>query len=192
MDSSSVYYKQVALLVRVLPWLEETPCFALKGGTAINLFVRDMPRLSVDIDLAYLPVEPREDSLNHIHSAMMQLADTLEKKIGGCSAQPVLLKREGMAHKLLISHAGVQIKVEVTPVLRGTVYPPEMCSVMPSVEDEFGFAEVQMVSQADLYGGKICAALDRQHPRDLFDAMLLLDHEGISREIFNAFLIYLS
>jgi len=191
MDPSSIYHKQVALLVRVLPWLDVSPCFALKGGTAINLFVRNMPRLSVDIDLAYLPVEPREDSLNHIHAAMMQLADTVERKIGGCTAQPVLLKREKMAHKVLVSHAGVQIKVEVTPVLRGTVYPPEQRVVMPAVEDEFGFAEVQLVSQAALYGGKICAALDRQHPRDLFDVMLLLDNEGISRDMFNAFLVYL-
>ncbi|MFQ5345599.1 MAG: nucleotidyl transferase AbiEii/AbiGii toxin family protein [Mariprofundus sp.] len=191
MDPNSIYYRQVALLVRVLPWLEETPCFALKGGTAINLFVRDMPRLSIDIDLAYLPIEAREDSLRHIHAALLRLAKTLEQKIPGCSVQSVLLKGEGIAHKLLISQAGVQIKVEVTPVLRGTVYPPEVHSVMPSVENEFGFAEAQLVSLADLYGGKICAALDRQHPRDLFDAMLLLDNEGVCREVFNAFLVYL-
>lgn len=60
MDFSSVYFKQVELLLQVLPFINEQPCFALKGGTAINLFVRDMPRLSVDIDLAYLPIEPRE------------------------------------------------------------------------------------------------------------------------------------
>lgn len=191
MDSNNIYHRQVALLVRVLPWLAEAPCFALKGGTAINLFVRDMPRLSVDIDLAYLPIEPREESLNHIHVAMIRLADMLEQKIAGCSAQPVLRKGEGLAHKLLISHGGVQVKVEVSPVLRGTVYPPEQRNVMPTVEGEFGFAEAQLVSQADLYGGKICAALDRQHPRDLFDVMLLLDHEGISRNTFNAFLVYL-
>jgi hypothetical protein len=46
-------------LIRVLPSIAEEACFALKGGTAINLFVRDMPRLSVDIDLTYLPVQPR-------------------------------------------------------------------------------------------------------------------------------------
>ena len=51
-----VYRRQVQLLIRVLPSIAEEACFALKGGTAINLFVRDMPRLSVDIDLTYLPV----------------------------------------------------------------------------------------------------------------------------------------
>jgi len=191
MDPNSIYYKKVALLVRVLPWLKTERNFALKGGTAINLFVRDMPRLSVDIDLAYLPVEPHDISLNHIHDALLQLADVLQKKIPDSVADPVMLKGTGTACKLLIRHAGVQIKVEVTPVLRGAVYPPEQCSIMPAVEDEFGYAEVQLVSREDLYGGKICAALDRQHPRDLFDIKLLLENEGISREVFNAFLVYL-
>lgn len=57
----SPYFKQVQLMLRAIPDVAAESCFALKGGTAINLFVRDMPRLSVDIDLSYLPVdEPRE------------------------------------------------------------------------------------------------------------------------------------
>jgi predicted nucleotidyltransferase component of viral defense system len=48
---SEVYRKQVELLIRILPFIAEEDCFALKGGTAINLFIRNMPRLSVDIDL---------------------------------------------------------------------------------------------------------------------------------------------
>jgi len=132
MDPNSLYYKQVTLLVQILPWLETLDCFALKGGTAINLFVRDMPRLSVDIDLAYLPIEPRKDSLTHIHEAMMRLADTLQQKIPDSAVEPVMLKESGTACKLLIRHAGVSVKVEVTPVLRGTVYPPERRVVMPA------------------------------------------------------------
>jgi len=57
LDSSNIYYKQVQLLLEVLPYINNEKCFALKGGTAINMFVRDMPRLSVDIDLMYLPIE---------------------------------------------------------------------------------------------------------------------------------------
>ena len=53
---ASPYYAQVRLLVRELPVVAKETCFALKGGTALNLFVRDMPRLSVDIDLAYVPL----------------------------------------------------------------------------------------------------------------------------------------
>ena len=59
MDPNSPYFKQVQLLVSVLPVVAKQECFALKGGTAINLFVRELPRLSVDIDLVYLPNRER-------------------------------------------------------------------------------------------------------------------------------------
>jgi Nucleotidyl transferase AbiEii toxin, Type IV TA system len=85
----------------------------------------------------------------------------------------------------------VQIKIEITPVLRGTVYDPVVTGVVPTVEDTFGFAEMQGVSFADLYAGKIVAALDRQHPRDLFDVRDLLAHEGISDELRRAFFVYI-
>jgi len=191
MDRDSLFYRQVALLVRVLPWVATEKCFALKGGTAINLFVRDMPRLSVDIDLAYLPIEPREASLQHISAALLRLAALLRRRVPGCEVMPVPMKNSDAVCRLLIRQAGVAVKVEVTPVLRGAVYPPELRGVQPAVEDEFGYAEMQLVSWADLYGGKICAALDRQHPRDLFDIKLLLENEGISRDVFHAFLVYL-
>ena len=93
--------------------------------------------------------------------------------------------------KLIVRAGDVQIKIEITPVLRGTVYDPVVTSVVPTVEDEFGFAEMQVVSFADLYAGKIVAALDRQHPRDLFDVRDLLAREGISDELRRAFLVYL-
>ena len=57
--NNSPYFKQAQLMLRVIPHVAAETCFALKGGTAINLFLRDMPRLSVDIDLTYLPLEPR-------------------------------------------------------------------------------------------------------------------------------------
>jgi hypothetical protein len=63
MPASEQFRKQAALLVRTIPLVAAETCFALKGGTAINLFVRDMPRLSVDIDLTYPPVEDRATSL---------------------------------------------------------------------------------------------------------------------------------
>ena len=64
------YVKQVRLLLSVLPDMAREPVFALKGGTAINLFYRDMPRLSVDIDLTYLPVADRQSSLEGIDDAL--------------------------------------------------------------------------------------------------------------------------
>jgi len=81
--------------------------------------------------------------------------------------------------------------VEVSPVLRGTLHPPQERDVAEAVEDEYGFAAVQVVSLPDLYGGKICAALDRQHPRDLFDVKLLLNQGGLDRSVFEGFLVYL-
>ncbi len=83
METSEPYRRQVALLVRILPFVVEEDCFAVKGGTAINLFLRDLPRLSVDIDLTYLPVADRATSLAEIDNAMKRIAirisDSLSK-----------------------------------------------------------------------------------------------------------------
>jgi predicted nucleotidyltransferase component of viral defense system len=191
MAFSDQYRKQVSLLVRILPYVAMEECFALKGGTAINLFIRDMPRLSVDIDLTYLPVESREDSLRAIDAAMKRIA---EMAGSGSPAEDIIEgtpNPDGAVTKLFARGDGVQIKIEVTPVLRGSVYEPETRSVSDVVEATFGFAEMQLVSFADLYGGKIVAALDRQHPRDFFDINDLLNNEGISDELRRAFIAYL-
>lgn len=183
------YRRQVALLLRVLPHVAEETCFALKGGTAINLFVRDMPRLSVDIDLTYLPVEPRSISLAEIDAAMKRIAEAIRTAIPGSTV--AMARVESMVSKLTVRADNAQIKIEVTPVLRGTVYEPETRAVTESVQDQFGFAEIQVVSFADLYAGKIVAALDRQHPRDLFDVRDLLANEGITDELRRAFVVYM-
>ena len=185
------YRQQVALLIRTIPFVAKEAAFALKGGTAINLFVRDMPRLSVDIDLTYLPVEDRTTSLAAINAAMLRIAERIETGIPGAKVNPSRSADEKIVTKLIVRAGGVQIKIEITPVLRGTAYDPVVTPVVPTVEDEFGFAEMQVVSFADLYAGKIVAALDRQHPRDLFDVRDLLAHEGISDELRRAFLVYL-
>ena len=85
----------------------------------------------------------------------------------------------------------MQIKIEVTPVLRGVVYEPKIVQVTQPVEDTYGFAEMKVVAFPDLYAGKMVAALDRQHPRDLFDIDGLLQNEGITDELRAAFIIYL-
>lgn len=185
------YRQQVALLIRALPFVAEEPDFALKGGTAINLFVRDMPRLSVDIDLTYLPVQDRPTSLVAIDAAMKRTAARIARGIPGVQVTPSLLRPEGIVTKLIVRSGDTQIKIEVTPVLRGCVYQPALATVSPAVEDAFGFAEMQVISFADLYAGKIVAALDRQHPRDLFDARDLLANEGVSDELRRAFIVYI-
>jgi hypothetical protein len=184
------YTGQVALLIRALPLVAEEPAFALKGGTAINLFVRDLPRLSVDIDLTYLPVEDRATSLASIDAAMLRIKERIEQRLRGVRVTPSRLQGDNIVTKLIVRQDGVQVKIEVTPVLRGTVYEPSLMRVSPAVEEAFGFAEINVVSFADLYAGKIAAALDRQHPRDLFDVRDLLANEGISDKLRQAFLIY--
>lgn len=188
---SEAYRAQVQLLVRTLPFVATEPCFALKGGTAINLFVRDMPRLSVDIDLTYLPVEERAPSLQSIEAALLRIAGRITSGLPGAAVMESRTRGENVLTKLLVTQAGAQIKIEVTPVLRGCVYPVTLRQTTTRVQDAFGFAEMQVVSFADLYGGKLVAALDRQHPRDLFDVRDLLRHEGVDDALRTAFAVYM-
>ncbi|MCZ0927974.1 nucleotidyl transferase AbiEii/AbiGii toxin family protein [Halomonas janggokensis] len=183
------YHEQVRLLVSLLPFLNDEPCFALKGGTAINLFVQPLPRRSVDIDLAYLPLEPRDEALRSCREALQRLAQAFSTRLPGVRAELQDNRRDEL--RILVHKGRSQVKVEVSPVLRGTLHPPQELDVVEAVEDEYGFAAVQVVSLPDLYGGKICAALDRQHPRDLFDVKLLLNQGGLNRSVFEGFLVYL-
>lgn len=185
------YRHQVALLIRTLPFVAAEPDFALKGGTAINLFVRDMPRLSVDIDLTYLPVTDRAASLAAIDASMTRIGERIKKGIPDAHVAPNRLRAENIVTKLVVRLGAAQIKIEVTPVLRGAVYDPVITEVAPMVEQTFGYARMSVVSFADLYAGKIMAALDRQHPRDLFDIRDLLANEGIGDELRRAFIVYL-
>lgn len=185
------FRQQVDLLIRVVPSVAEENVFALKGGTAINLFVRDLPRLSVDIDLTYLPVKAREESLADIDAALDRISKSISQAVPQTKVVPSRLHNEGIVTRLVVRTPETQIKVEVTPVARGCVFEPRVMQVAPSVEDQFGYAETQVVSFDDLYAGKIVAALDRQHPRDLFDVRDLLRKEGISTSLRQAFLAYI-
>ncbi|WP_257284015.1 nucleotidyl transferase AbiEii/AbiGii toxin family protein, partial [Endozoicomonas sp. SESOKO1] len=182
MDRSSYFYKQVQLLLQVLPFISKHSCFALKGGTAINLFVRNLPRLSVDIDLVYLPLKERNEALSDIKKALREVSDNLQATLQGIDVTEAYKDKED-ALRLIVQRSGVQIKVELSPVLRGTVFEPEVMPVSEAVEDEFGYAEMLVVRLADLYAGKICAALDRQHPRDLYDVKWLLENEGLTDDL---------
>lgn len=189
MKKDSIYYRQVQLLVRVLPLLDSEKCFALKGGTAINLFYRELPRLSVDIDLLYLPFDGREKALANIREALTRLSELIKKAIPNIQIQNT--HDQSNALRLLIQQEDIRIKVELSPVIRGTVFPPIRMEVCEAVEREFGYAEIQVASLPDLFAGKICAALDRQHPRDLFDVKFLLENEGFPEDLRKTFIVFL-
>jgi predicted nucleotidyltransferase component of viral defense system len=189
MDRNSPYYRQVQLLVRLIPIVAQENCFALKGGTAINLFVRDFPRLSVDIDLVYLPLDDREHALRNIRAALSRIAETIRRDLP--DSRITATHEETDAFRLNIARGDTRVKIELSPVLRGSVWPPIAMAVRDKVEEEFGYADMAVLALADLYAGKICAALDRQHPRDFFDVKLLLEKEGLTIAIRQTFLVYL-
>lgn len=185
------YEKQVSLLIDLIPIIASDASFALKGGTAINLFYMELPRLSVDLDLVYLPIETRDISLSSIDAKLKSLKERLEKvfpylRIKTNPAAPEL------SRQLICRREDIQIKIEVNIVIRGTLYPSFNKPLSQKVQRIFKKnAQMQIVSIEDLYGSKICAALDRQHPRDLFDIKLFFEKYTLTREIFNAFLFYL-
>ena len=185
------YVAQVQFLVRVLPLVAEETVFALKGGTAINLFYRDLPRLSVDIDLTYLPVKDRAESLAEIDEALDRVATGIARGVKDSKVQRVP-GGGGGATRILARLGNAEIKIETSPVARGVVHEPELREVSEAVQDQFGFAEIQVVSFEDLFGGKLHAAVDRQHPRDLFDVKLLYDNEGLTDALFRTFLVYVA
>lgn len=192
MAYSDICRKQVGLLIQTLPYVADEDCFALKGGTAINLFIRDMPRLSVDIDLTYLPIADRPTSLSEIDSALKRIGENIRQSDDSIQITESAPHTRNEITKLIVrTRDRTQIKIEVTPVLRGCVYYPQIMTVSSTVEDEFGFAETKVLSFEDIYAGKIMAALDRQHPRDLFDVHLLLSNEGISDDLRAALIVYL-
>jgi Nucleotidyl transferase AbiEii toxin, Type IV TA system len=124
-----IYADTVRLLLKVAPEVFASNIFAMKGGTAINLFVQNMPRLSVDINV----------------------------------------------------------------VFRGTVLPIQRQSLSPKTADLFNSAlELPILATAELYGSKLVAAMDRQHPRDLFDVLKLFESGGLSESAVECFVTYLA
>ena len=179
------YKPQVSLLLSVLPEVAKENCFALHGGTAINLFIRDMPRLSVDIDLTYVPLEDRATSFENITKALSRIKKNIEAVVPKAKVIP---KPHNL--KLQISNGQAQIKLEVNQTMRGTISPPIKMILCEKAQVAYdAFSEIDIVPIGQLYGGKICAALDRQHPRDLFDVKYLLENEGFAAEVKKGFLL---
>lgn len=184
------YIDTVKLMLHIAPDVFEGNPFALKGGTAINLFVQEMPRLSVDLDLVYVHREtPRQTALEEISASLQSIARRLEK--AGLSTRKVGNTEMGDT-KLLINQGATMVKIEVNTVLRGTIDPVTSRPLVRAASERFmAKLSVPVLSNAELYGGKFVAALDRQHPRDLFDVHLLFENESITEEMIECFVIYL-
>ena len=181
---NEAYTKQVKLLLDVLPEVAKQACFAMHGGTAINLFVRDMPRLSVDIDLAYIELNGRDDAMVGINAGLLKIKRRIE-----ALRRSIHVQHKDRVCKLQVGEGGVNIKIEVNMVGRGLLSGAEKLPLCDSAQAAFDvFCTMPVVPLAQLYGGKLCAALDRQHPRDLFDVKLLLENEGLSDEIKPGFI----
>ncbi|MDQ7818429.1 MAG: nucleotidyl transferase AbiEii/AbiGii toxin family protein [Melioribacteraceae bacterium] len=184
------FYEQAALLLRIIPIVNRLEEFALKGGTAINFFIRDLPRLSVDIDLVYLPINNREESLKKISISLELIEKNILRLITGAKCFRKMIGNSLVG--LIVNRDNAIVKVEVNTTIRGTVYQPVEYLLCKKAIELF---EMSVVTKSlvleELFAGKICAALDRQHPRDLYDIKLLFQQEGISEKTRKAFIVYL-
>ena len=185
------YVQTVNLLLDIAPTVFQTPRFAMKGGTALNLFVQDLPRLSVDIDVVFI---------NHLadrDTALEEIAQEIQR-IEGATAEMGYETRTRKVHggdevKLDIFSAEAEVKVEVNFVFRGTVLPVQTRSLSEKTQALFSKnIQIPVLSPSELYGSKLVAAMDRQHPRDLFDVIKMYESHGLTQEILDCFVVYLA
>ena len=148
------YLAQVRLLLSVLPEIAREPAFALKGGTAINLFYRDLPRLSVDLDLTWVPVADRRSSLREIDDTLDRIAAAIARRYSRFDARRVAGGGGGDT-RIMVTGERSQVKIETSPVTRGTVYPTRSMPASDAVIERFGFVEANVLAFEDLYGGKL-------------------------------------
>lgn len=159
------YRKQVALLIRIMPSVYKVKEFAVHGGTAINLFHTNLYRYSVDIDLTYIPIKGRAESLADINQKLLEIKSSLERTIPG-----IRIIHKPDVWKLICFHGEASVKIEVNGTKRGIIGETVDMSLCDKARSEFSMScKARTVSFSQLYGGKITAALSRQHPRDLFD-----------------------
>ena len=186
-----IYVDTVRLLLETAPHVFHSNRFALKGGTALNLFVMDMPRLSVDIDVVYTDHRPsREDAMNEISRTLKEIKNRLD----GIGINSEFLRtKSGEETKVLVQRGNNQVKLEVNFVFRGTVLPTQERNLADTAREQFTTnLSLPLLADSELYGSKLVAALDRQHPRDFFDVHGLFQSTGLTPEIVECFVCYVS
>jgi predicted nucleotidyltransferase component of viral defense system len=188
---NATYIEIVRLLLEAIPVVFQEPQFAMKGGTALNLFIQDLPRLSVDIDVVFVDhTASRAEALRKIGASLDAIQSELKRR--GLDAER-LLRADGDEAKLLLRRGYALVKVEVNHVFRGTILPVQTRSLTPESRRLFTTeVRVPVLATAELYGSKMVAALHRQHPRDLFDVHRLFETGGITDEMVECFVGYLA
>ena len=185
------YVDTVRLLLEAAPEILAARCFALKGGTALNLFVQDMPRLSVDIDIVYVDHrKSRAEALAEIATELGRAREHLTAR--GMNAE-LVSSPQGEETKLLVRRARSLVKIEVNRVFRGTVLPVETKRLVETARRLFTTdLSVPVLALPELYGSKLVAALDRQHPRDFYDVRAMQGKYGLTPETVECFVGYLA
>ena len=176
---NKIYVETVQLLLEAAPAVFAELPFAMKGGTALNFFIENMPRLSVDIDVVYTDhTQSREDALFAIAESLKKIQERLIARGIAVELRPTA---SGEETKLLVRRNQV-VKIEVNYVFRGSILPIVQARLVPEARSLFGM-DIDLPTQArsELYGSKLVAAMDRQHPRDLFDVRGLYAATGLTR-----------
>jgi len=190
--NKNLFHQQAELLISILPYMIKDTDFALHGGTAINFFVRDMPRLSVDIDLTYLRLSSHEETIKAINEQLKSISKRISSSMPSMQIEEKAEVPNSFITKLFVKRHNAIVKIEPNQIIRGSLFGCEERDLCKKAEEIFEkFVITKTLSFSELYGSKICAALDRQHPRDIFDIMLLLKNEGITNQVRKAFLVYL-
>lgn len=185
------YLDTVRLLLECAPAIFETPNFAMKGGTAINLFIEDLPRLSVDIDVVYTDHQAnRDEALQSISKGL----ENARKRLAASGIESeVAATKEGDEIKLFARRERNLVKIEVNHVFRGTVLPTKQQRLSAETRKLFTTElSAPILAAPELYGSKLVAAMDRQHPRDLFDVHGLFERDGLTGDVVECFVCYLA
>lgn len=169
---NDTYLTTARLLVEIAPVVFESGNFALKGGTAINLFIREMPRLSVDLDLVFTDHRPsRPEALTAINEALRTARDRLTSR--GLKVHALSAGDMGET-RLLVQRDAVTVTVEVNTVIRGTVYPTQAMGLSQAASDALmADLDLTLLSADEIYGGKLVAAMDRPAALDANERQFL-------------------
>lgn len=161
----------------------------MKGGTALNFFWFDYPRLSVDLDLVYLPVSSRQTFLAETDHALQRIAARIRQTDPSMTVNFTRHPHSNTISKLHCRQHNVEAKVEVALGQRQHVFPTVTGEFQPATVADLGPATTLLLSFPETCAGKCHAVLDRLHPRDLFDARTILNEADLTPKVRTAFIV---